>query len=263
MRRLLACLAALAACSIPTKHPSTQGDDGGGPHDAPPGSDGATADGPAADARTGPFRCLGQPFPTSAPASVMLGGTVVSESDTPIPGASITIHHAGTSNFFSTGSDGSWSIGLPTGGTATMADVVATNSAGSVGEHLYFPHPLNEDVTGLTLSIISPATYEMIPGGAAFDPATPVEMAVFVVDCDDHAVQGATVSIAPSVGTICYLDGSGGCGSATSASGEAFVYGLPPNQALQVTATNSVGPFKTYMIAPEAGEMQVVVGVQP
>jgi hypothetical protein len=259
--------AALAACSFPEKHRATG--DGGGDIDANAGGDGSAAiDGPPSDTpTTGPFRCMGHPFPTtSVKPLITLSGMVAS----PIGGGNkpnvpvVGVRDPSAQQFFATNTDpnGAFSAGAPIGNTPLDGHYdVGTAAQGMT--YFYPPRPFDDDFS-VGLSLMSPSEIQQLYSlfGVAFDPQRG-SMFIQIVDCDYKPVMGASLTISPA-GSVYYLiNGTPSqTAASTDASGAVIVMNQPAG-IVMISAKNSVGDFHKYQIPVRAGAVLTQMALQP
>lgn len=120
-----------------------------------------TNDGGAAN---GPFACKGDPLPTTAPATITVGGAVIDRSNggsTPVSGAAVVVHASSGTTLGSATADaaGNFAIALATGGKPVDA-YLHVAAGGLVGTYFFPAAPFAEDssiwinmVNGLTLDL--------------------------------------------------------------------------------------------------------------
>jgi hypothetical protein len=236
MRALV--LAALAACSFPTKHPDV-------------------TDGPTADAS--PFGCVGQPPQTTAPAQIRISGQAL-DLGTGVPGANLVVSgilESGGSVFTTTtDASGAFATVVDTGGTALAAHVAT--KLGTYVPSLFYPaHPFDADVAQLPLPMLMPMELTQIG-----NPADTALVELVLGDCLGARLAGCTLAIQPAPQLIEYTKGGVLSTTATSTdeTGYVLVYGQPggtatfqatcPNGALR-TATVGISTSSTYFILLE------------
>jgi len=215
-------------------------------------ADSTTADGPIADSTTAdssadatavdggdaapdPFGCLGQPLPTTAPATVTVSGIVVAPDQTPVDavaldafvGASATPAATTTSN-----ATGAFTFDLSTGGTP-VDGFIQGSKAGFIDTFYYAPVPLAASTTRATILISTPSTFSTIAALAQVVPdPTMGTVVIGVVNCQAAPVEGATVTVQPA-GTTRYLRNNvpNVLATATDATGLALVFNVPAGAA--------------------------------
>ncbi len=207
MTRALA-LAALAACSFPTKHPDIT--------DAP------------IDA--GPFSCAGQPFPTTAPSRIRISGQAL-DFGTGVAGANLEVsgvlESGGLVFTTTTNAQGEFSTVVDTGGTALAAHV-ATMLGTYVPSYFYPAHPFDGDFADLPLPMLTPAELTQIG-----NPTDTALVQLVLGDCLGARLRGCTLAIGPAPQRIEYTLNGVLSPSATSTddTGYVLVYGQPSGAA--------------------------------
>jgi hypothetical protein len=265
MRALL--LAVLAACSIPDKHAL------GG--DAPLGQDGKSIDAPKQlDAPvSGPFACLGQPLPTTAPSTFTISGQSISIStsgDQPIAGVTLNGYVTGQVApivTLSTDASGNYSVGVPSGGVPIDGHIVASLPS-YLTANIFPSRPFDSDttvavemITSQTMSLAAQVAGVTISGNEA-------QIAVFVVDCNNTPLAGATVQVTTpqgATGTVRYAINGIPSQSATmtDATGLAFVFNTSGG-ALTIHATVPEGMLRAHTFsAPNGMSDWTEVIIQP
>lgn len=234
MRRALAICLTVAQC-VPIAACGGDDDGGNGTVDAPAGPD--------------------------AQAMVTVSGVAQTVSGTNIvPLADATIeafNSAGGGSLGSTtsGADGAYSITLETGGSPLNGYLRGT-SAGRLDTYLYPPRPLAADRPGATMLIISQSTLDLLGllVGTEQDPAKGF-VGVIVIDANNTAVSGATVSITPagSARVLYAVDGLPDADAvATDASGTVFVANTNVGE-VSVDATMGATDFFAHAVNARAG----------
>jgi hypothetical protein len=188
----------------------------------------------ALPAETGvdPFACLGQPLPTTAPATVQISGTTVSGNQATIDAVTVeafigasTIPAATTTS----AATGTYSLDLATGG-APVDGYLHASKAGLVDTFYYPPVPVTSSINQGNVLLVTPAelgTFATL-GGVTQDSAAGT-LVLAVLDCQGRALMGATVDVQPA-GTIRYLRNNAPNTAATSTDvfGLAVVFNVPP-----------------------------------
>lgn len=266
-------LALVAACSFPTKH-FTGGGGGGGGGDGSAGGDARMADGTGGDAGDAgsPFACAGQPFPTTAPQTIMLSGTVESGPNQPIGGVPVQGIDTTTGNQFLTATtdpNGLFGATVMTNGQAIQGYLLTQGQGLTNGPSLYYPrHPFDASEQSLVIyaytSVMLQQLYSAAGVGYNNNNAT---VLMTIVDCNGTPVAGATVQSAGNMGMVRYVIGGAPQPGATmtDSTGEVVVLGVPPNNVF--TTFNVKGPagqtFRTYQYAQIPPGSQITAIVQP
>jgi len=219
MRALV--LAAVAACSFPTKHPGV-------------------ADGPTADAS--PLGCVGQPFPTTAPAQIRISGQAL-DFGTGVPGANLGVsgilETGGAVFTTTTDAAGNFSAVVDTGGQALAAHVATT--LGTYVPSLFYPaHPFDADVAQLPLPMLTAMELPQVG-----NPADTALVELVLGDCLGKSLAGCTLAIHPAPQLVEYTtDGKPNpAATATEQSGFVLVLGQPGGTAT-FQATCPSGPLR-------------------
>jgi hypothetical protein len=260
-------LVSLAACSYPTKHFAA--DDGGTTGDA---SDGGSA---TIDAATGPFRCAGNGFPTTAPSSVQVAGTVMTYStfpfSQPLANAPVSLYASGDPSVpkeqVSTDANGAFTLPIQTSLTAWDGFLVFSDGAG--GSTKYHPsRPINEDLVNVKGQVFKPADLQTLYSKYAIAYDAGLEFVVIhVVDCDGNALADATVKLTDAsgdTGTLMYATVGSPDPNATATDylGIVTVFNVPPGM-VQFDATTIDGRhLHTYNYNIGSGDVTSLV-MQP
>jgi hypothetical protein len=227
-----------AGCS--TSAASDGGQDAG-PQDA--GTDAGSMDaGPDA----GPdLTCLGLPLPTTAPATLMLGGTVGTTSlagTSPVSGATVAIFSADAGGAAiataTTDANGAFSLSISSGG-APFDGYLEVTAPTYTPTYWYPAVPFAANTSTLPVQLLTPATIGTIRtiSGAAQPPDSGMA-GIEVVDCAGVPLSGASVTTNPAAGSTVYVIANYPSSSATStdSSGAAFLFDLTPGN-LTIGAT--------------------------
>jgi hypothetical protein len=258
MRALLLAglFASVAACSIPDKHAI------GG--DAPYVQDGTVVDTPKPlDApASGPFACLGQPLPTTAPSTFTISGqstAISTNGDQAI--ANVTLNGYVTGQVtpivtLSTDASGNYSVVVPSGGVPIDGHIVATLPS-YLTANIFPSRPFDSDtivpvemITSQTLSLAAQVAGVTITGNEA-------QIAVFVVDCNNTPLVGATVQVTTpqgATGTVRYaINGiPSQTATMTDTTGLAFVFNASGG-AMTIHATVSEGTLRAHAFTAPNG----------
>jgi len=215
----------------------------GGTPDAPRQPD---ADPNQPDAAMGAFSCLGVPIPTTAPATLTVGGTMGAiglAGTTPIEGATVSGYIVGNNTAVATattGTGGAYSISITNPGSAPVNGYLSAPSAGNKTVYLFPPTPLYQDVPMAPLRTITNNVFGVfLAVSQASVAAGNGVVALVVTDCLGNPLQGATVS-SPNSTVIRYNGADGlpkpygtgmGQAAATAVDGVAYVIDVPAGNA--------------------------------
>jgi len=243
-------LAPLAACSVPDKFLI----DGGPAGDSTPSAD--------ADPQ---FACLGQPLPTTAPATLTVRGETRGLGEGALPVVALNAYVVGGANpFIVTQSDANaaFSFDVSTSGAPVDAYVVATYSA-HLATHYYPAAPLAASYTD-TLVLMTPTKLAQLASAAGTNFNTGMaQLYITVVDCTGAPIPHATVTTAPP-GLVAPFRNSLPSATATDtdASGLVAVFNVPPTQTITATATTPGGTFRSTRIVG-GGASLIQTKIQP
>lgn len=155
--------------------------------------------------------CVGMPFPTTAPATVDVSGTTETLNSsfmiTPVagatvdacPAASFTCPANGMGKRLATSTSdamGNFTLSaLPTGGAPLDAYLKASSST-QLTTYVYPAHPLAASLTMTPVLMLDAGQLAFIAGvaGVTVTPGTST-VVVLVLDCANHPIQGATVTV--------------------------------------------------------------------
>lgn len=263
----VALLAALAACSFPTKHSGT-GD--GGPGDTR-ANDVLTVDFPVGDGPTGPFACLGHPFGTTAPQLITISGTCIAGlNNNPVAGASVSgFLRGGTTALVTVTSDanGNFAAQVPTNGNALDGFIRASAppSVGYLPTELWPRHPFDADTTVRIQFLSQTDLSQLYSIGAANYDSTQGTVIAQIVDCNGQPVAGATLvlNIGSANTRIEYADSNGLPSTnlmATTANGIVYVFSISGSGIFSASSTQ--GNFHQYSMNILAGEL-TEMSIQP
>lgn len=184
----------------------------------------------------GPFGCLGDPLPSTAPAMITVGGksvTVGLNGQSPLGNVTIEVFQGtSTTPITSTTSNamGDYSVNLTTGGTPLdgyLKGTIATYK----DTYVYPPYPLAADVDNAAALLITQSTFNLLQGlsGAQSQNAANGFIGVLVTDCDQNPVAGATVTSNPPGTDVKYNQGGIPAAAATSTDtdGLAYIFNVP------------------------------------
>ena len=274
-RALFPVLALVAACSFPTKHFTGGGDGGGGGGGGGPGGgDAQMADGTGADAPDAgsPFGCAGQPFPTTAPPSIELSGTVENGPNQPIAGVPVQGISTTNGNQFltaTTDGNGVFDMSVATNGQAIQGYLMTQGQGLSSGPSLYYPrHPFDATDKMIVIYAYSPAMLQQLYGlsGVPYNSNNSTIL-MTIVDCNGKPVAGARVQASGNMGIVRYMIGGTPQQNATmtDSSGGVLVLAVPPNN--NFTNFNVIGPsgqaYRQYQYAQIPPGSQITSVIQP
>ena len=212
------------------------------------------------DAPAGPFGCLGQPVPTTAPDPVALSGTATTLSGTtsvPAPGVKVQALHISDNSAITasvtTDSSGAYSLSLPTGGNAL--DVYLRASKSGDRDTTVFPATnLFADSTGGEVVIITQSDFDFLAQlSNKSQSSSKGAVGVIVTDCDGTVLQGAVITTQPSVPVV-YVNNGTPDTSATStdATGVGLVFNVPAG-SVTLSATVNGMTLRSHTINAIAG----------
>ena len=199
---------------------------------------------PGPDAMPVPLACAGQALPSTVlNPPITISGSVQSVATIagPMPlGVSASIKAfqiaddsliVAVNSVAATGSN-TFSLVDPVGGPTPLAAYVKATAAGHVDTYLYAPYDIYENFTNALFLMFGVDLWGLVPlvAGVTVDDGNGAIM-IIVADCDQEAVEDATVSIQPAVGEIRYGDADGLPSSdltSTQGQGIAFIFNVPP-----------------------------------
>jgi hypothetical protein len=199
------------------------------------------------DARPSALACSGDPLPTTvANPPVVISGTVqeggINGIDTMTNSAHVSTHITANDSILAEGDFvGAFTITDPTNSTTPIDAYLKSTSAGFVDTYVFPPSAIAENLAGTPIVMVSTTIFGLLPvlTGITQDAGN-ASLIVAAVDCEQGAMEGATVSITPDVGTLRYA-GANGIPSmtafpSTQAPGLAYIFNVPPG-SYQVDAT--------------------------
>jgi hypothetical protein len=216
-------------------------------HDAGPDAGPVDAGDGGPDAGYAPDLSCSGISPTTAPATLNLGGFV---GQTDLSGTS-GVAGANVEFFASSGgaalattttaSNGAFSVSVPSGGVPLDGYFHVSDNSVHVDTYWYPPVPFYEDSSTLPIALFTTATLGLLEfySSATHQPGTG-RNGLEVVDCARIPISGATVTSTPAAGKTVYIvDGFPiPTASATDFTGTAFLFNLP---AGQVTLGGTLG----------------------
>jgi hypothetical protein len=215
---------------------------------------------------TGPYRCLGQPLPTTAAATITVSGTITHSVLTPAPdsGSKIRAFKTGTATALdstTTPANGAYTITLTTGGIPLDGYIQVTQS-GYLDTYGYPPAPLATSAQQSVLLLTSSEFNTLSGLAGATHTAGKSSIAVIVQNCDGTPVAGATVSSTPG-GTVRYNSGGGPSSSATSTAGDGIAYILNVTAGdVQVSASAAGNTLRAHTVNARADAL-IITAVTP
>jgi hypothetical protein len=254
-------LAPAAACG---------GDDDGGASDAGPADASGQVDAArqadadlSADATPADLACLGDPLPTSAPATVSVSGevfTLQQLQQQPVSGALVSARRLNNVELDTdtTGADGLFTVSASTNNKPLNAYLYATK-AGFLPTREYPPTPIAGDLTDAPVPLLTQALLDALAvfaGQVDQDPANGV-MFVVAADCSGNPIEGATISSEPAAGTVVYGDDDGFPdvnATSTGAQGLVFLFNVPPG-AVVVDADVNGSSLREHTVRSVGGEI--------
>jgi hypothetical protein len=199
------------------------------------------------DARPSALACAGDPLPTTvANPPIVISGTVQEGSTSGIvtmtQSAHVSTHQAADDALIAEGDfTGPYTITDPTNSTTPIDAYLKSTSNGFVDTYVFPPSAISENLSGTPIVMVSTTIFSLLPilTGITQDAGN-ASLIVAAVDCDQSAMEGATVSITPNVGTLRYA-GANGIPSmtdfpATQSPGLAYIFNVPPG-SYQVDST--------------------------
>jgi hypothetical protein len=194
---------------------------------------------------TGPYGCLGQALPTTAPTTITVTGTITHGVISPAPdsGATVTAYRTGNVTPLATtttAANGTFTLNIGTGGTP-VDGYLKIEKTGYITTYAYPPAPLaaNESESAIIVTTSEFATLSNV-ASVSQDPAKGF-IAVVVEDCTGAAIAGATISTTPAAGTIRYNSGGIPSSSATSTAADGIGYAFNVTAGDVVVAAQTTG----------------------
>tara|TARA_R110002073_G_scaffold74100_10_gene181376 strand:- start:27249 stop:28109 length:861 start_codon:yes stop_codon:yes gene_type:complete len=199
------------------------------------------------DARPSALVCSGDPLPTTvANPPVTISGTVqeggINGINTMTNSAQVSAHLAGDDTIIDEGDFvGPFTITDSTNSTTPVDAYLKATSGGFVDTYVFPPSAIAEDLAGTPIVMVSTTIFGLLPllTGITQEDGN-ASLIIATVDCEQAAMEGATVSITPNVGTLRYAGANGIPGMtdfpATQAPGLGYIFNVPPGN-YQVDAT--------------------------
>jgi hypothetical protein len=208
-----------------------------------PAADASSLDSPAdapADARKPDLTCIGQPPPTTAPDPLLVAGKVFSVDHydvAPVEGATVVLRRRGTDAVIAqttTAADGAFAMSIASGGMP-VDGYFAVAAAGYRPTRVDPGEPLSGGDDALMLVAgDAELTRWYAAAGVPFTAGAPT-LITASVDCARDTLDGSTISVSPSPGTVTYYDAPGkrwDAQLATSTNGFALVTGAASSVAV-------------------------------
>jgi hypothetical protein len=194
------------------------------------------------------YECLGQAYPTTAPASITVSGTVADFLSGPLVGASVYAFKTGTAaaiDSATTDAAGAFSMTVSTGGTPLNGYLKASKS-GYIDTYAYPSAPLPASAT-ISVPVVTSAEFNLLATQAKVTPvAGKGALGIRPVDCTGAAVTGATVTTNPASSP--YADGQG----------DFFVFNVAPG-SVDVGATFQSHTFHGHTITAVADAVTITI----
>ena len=189
------------------------------------------------------FECLGAALPTTAPASITIGGQILGNALAPtaLPGAEVLGLRTDidTLDRDTSSTPGFYSLTFATGGTPVNGFLRVTKS-GNLPTYAYPARPIAANdtinvlaITSLEFGILGTAVGESQQTGNGF-------LGVVVRDCNGTTLANATVQTSPAGGAVKYNLGGApsSTATATSADGVAYVFNVPAGNVTVMATAN-------------------------
>ena len=175
------------------------------------------------------YSCTNTAYPTTAPASITVTGTVTEFASSAVAGARVDAFKNGTATSIdsaTTDSLGRFSLTVATGGVPLDGYLRAAKT-GYLTTYAFPSAPLPAN-TSLTLAVVTPGEFNILASASGVTPvAGKGSLAIRPVDCTGAAAVGGTVATSPAA--TAYSDGSG----------DFFEFNLAPGSVTVGGATQS------------------------
>src|SRR5690606_32034547 len=158
---------------------------------------------------------------------------------------------------------GDFTLTDPTDSTTPIDAYIKATATDFMTTYVYPPYAIFETLANTPIIMVDENIYSLLGllTGVTQDPSNGV-LIVALVDCDQVNIEGATVSIDPSVGTIKYAGAGGIPGtddySATQSSGIAYIFNVPPGE-YTISASKSVMDLRDNTVKSYAGSNTTLV----
>ena len=194
------------------------------------------------------YECLGQAYPTSAPASITVSGTVADFINGPLAGATVYAFKTGTASPIdsaTTDAGGAFSMTVSTGGTPLDGYLKASKS-GYIDTYAYPSAPLPASAI-ISVPVVTSGEFAILATQAGASPtAGKGSLGLRPVNCAGAAVTGATVTA--SSGASPYADGQG----------DFFVFNAAPGN-VDVGATFQSHTFHGHTVVAVADAVTITI----
>jgi len=194
------------------------------------------------------YECLGQAYPTSAPASITVSGAVADFINGPVAGVTVYAFKTGTAgpiDSATTDAGGAFSMTVSTGGTPLDGYLKATKT-GYLDTYAYPSAPLPASAT-ISVPVVTSGEFSILATQAGASPvAGKGSLGLRPVNCAGAAVTGATVTT--SSGTSPFADGQG----------DFFVFNAAPGN-VDVGATFQSRTFHGHTIVAVADAVTITI----
>ena len=221
---------------------------------------GKDSSGPAAG-----FECLGQPLPTTAPASITVSGTTKSNVLMPmaLAGVEVIVSRTGTDTLGvdTSSAPGRFSISVATGGTPVDGQLQLKKS-GYLPTYAYPSRPMAaNDSTNVLMLTSSELTGLSVAAGITLQAGKGL-IGVIVEDCSGNTLAGATISSNPP-GTVRYNAGGlpSQTANATAADGVAYIANVTAGN-VTIMATASGHTLRQHVVNARADAI-TLTSIQP
>jgi hypothetical protein len=198
--------------------------------------------------KSGPYTCAGQAFPTTAPATITVSGTVSDFISGPLTGVTVAAFKTGTAvaiDSTTTDVQGKFSMTVTTGGTPLDGYVKASKS-GYIDTYAFPSAPLPASAA-ITVPVVTPTEFNLLAKQAGVTPtAGKGSLGLRPVDCAGAAVATATVTTSPSSSP--YSDGAG----------DFFVFNVAPGN-VDVGASFQSHTFHTHTVTAVADAVTITI----
>lgn len=215
---------------------------------------------------TGPYACLGDPLPTTAPATITVTGTVTQGVISPAASAdaAVTAYRTGNTTPLATtttAANGTFSLTISTGGTPVDGYLQIAKS-GYITTFAYPPAPLAANATESAIIVTSTEFNGLSQSAGVTQDGAKGFIAVVVENCDGAPISGATVTTNPA-GTYRYNAGGFPSSSATSTAtdGIAYVFNVGPGDVV-VQAQGGGHTLRAHTVAAGTGGI-VLTAITP
>lgn len=194
------------------------------------------------------YACSGNAFPTTAPASITISGTISDFLAGALDSVRVQAFQTGTAGAIDsaiTDTAGKFSMTVATGGTP-LDGYVHASKTGYIDTYAYPSAALPANAT-ITIPMVTSGEFNILAGQAGVTPvAGKASLGLRPVDCTGAAVTGALVYTSPS--TPAYTDGAG----------DFFVFNAPPGST-NVGASFQNHIFHTHPIVAWADAVTITI----